>query len=168
MRRCDREPAALGSRHAGLSLDPEIEHDRAVSYYMRYFADAPLALDSIKAGLSAEDPRFKIDGGEITRGTDLLAEIEINRPGSDLFDDELAKMSSQLQAVQSSAAGQVLSRVRTTQALLALQVVVQARTQEQTMELLGPLWTVLQSLANGLWHVDGQGFFDGGQLVVAV
>ncbi len=135
---------------------------------MRYFADAPLALDAIKSGLSAEDPRFKIDGGELNRGTDLLAEIEINRPGSDLFDDELAKMSSQLQSIQTPAATQVLSRVSATQALLAVQVVNQARTPEQTMELLGPLWTVLQRLTNGLWHVDGQGFFDNGQLVVAV
>jgi hypothetical protein len=135
----------------------------AVSYYMRYFADAPLMLDGIKSGLGAQDPGFKIDGGELSRGGEVLAEIEINRPGSDLFDDELAAMMSQLHAVGTPAARQVLARVQTTQAVVALQIAPQA-----TMEQLGPLWAVLQQLANGLWHVGGQGFFDGGQLVVAV
>jgi len=36
------------------------------------------------------------------------------------------------------------------------------------MELLGPLWTVLSRLAAGLWHVEGQGFYDEGQLIAQV
>jgi hypothetical protein len=135
---------------------------------MRYFADSSLGLDAIKQGLAAADRTFKIDGGELLRGTELLAEIEINRPGSDLFGDELAQMTAQLQAVGNAGAQHVLARVQHTQSLLAVQVVDQARAPEQTMELLGPFWQVLQSLANGLWHVSGQGFFENGQLLVAV
>lgn len=130
---------------------------------MRYFADAPLPLDQIKAGLRAEDPAFKIDGGELIRGDQLLGEIEINRPGSDLFDDEIAGTVQRLEHAQGHA---VIPRVRATQSVLALQVMDGERTPEITMQLLGPLWSVLQRLANGLWLVDGQGFFENGQLVV--
>lgn len=130
---------------------------------MRYFADAPLPLDQIKAGLRAEDPTFKIDGGELTRGDQLLGEIEINRPGSDLFDDEIAGTVQRLERAQGH---QVIPRVRATQSVLALQVMDGDRGAESTMQLLGPLWSVLQRLANGLWLVDGQGFYDNGTLVV--
>jgi hypothetical protein len=36
------------------------------------------------------------------------------------------------------------------------------------MELLGPFWTVLSRLSTGLWHVEGQGFYDQGQLIAQV
>lgn len=134
---------------------------------MRYFADAALALDSIKAGLAAADPGFKIDGGELTRGGELLGEIEINRPGSDMFDDDIAGMLVKLERI-GGPAGNVIAHVRNARSLLALQVMDGARPPETTMEMLGPLWSVLQQLANGLWHIGGQGFYDGGQLLVAV
>ncbi len=132
---------------------------------MRFFADAALPLDAIKKGLSGEDASFKIDGGELSRGGQLLAEIEINRPGSDLFDDEIAGTVSKLQYfVSAGSAGnapQVIQRVQGTQAVLAVQML-----DPNAMELLGPFWTVLSRLANGLWEIEGQGFYDQGQLVV--
>jgi hypothetical protein len=35
-------------------------------------------------------------------------------------------------------------------------------------DLLGPLWTTLTSLATGLTQVDGQGIYDGSNLVLAM
>jgi len=127
---------------------------------MRFFADAPLLLDAIKKGLSGQDPSFKIDGGELSRGGQVLAEIELNRPGSDLFDDEIAGTLSKLQYAGGHA--QVVSqRVQATQVVLAVQML-----DPNAMELLGPFWTVLQSLSTGLWEIEGQGFYDQGQLIV--
>lgn len=129
---------------------------------MRYFADATLALNVIKKSLSAEDPSFKIDGGEVSRDDQLLAEIEVNKPGSDMFSDDIDGMLKKLQDV---GALQVMQRVRGTQAVLAVQILDGA---PDAMELLGPLWTVLSRLSAGLWHVEGQGFYDQGQLVAQV
>jgi hypothetical protein len=139
-----------------------MEHAPAVGQYMRYFADATLGLDVIKKSLSTEDPSFKIDGGEVLRDGQLLAEIEINKPGSDMFSDELDGMMQKLQYV---GASQVMHRVQGTQAVLAVQIL---DGTPNAMELLGPLWNVLSRLATGLWHVEGQGFYDQGQLIAQV
>jgi hypothetical protein len=129
---------------------------------MRYFADATLALNAIKKALSVEDPSFKIDGGEVSRDGQLLAEIEVNTPGSDMFSDDINGMLKRLQEV---GAAQVIQRVQGTQAILAVQIL---DGTPNAMDLLGPLWTVLERLAAGLWHVDGQGFYDQGQLIARV
>ncbi|MBA3499341.1 MAG: hypothetical protein H0T65_03155 [Deltaproteobacteria bacterium] len=130
--------------------------------YMRYFADATLALDVIKKSLGAEDPSFKIDGGEVSRDGQLLAEIEVNKPGSDMFSDDINGM---MQKLQYAGAQQVMHRVQGTQAVLAVQIL---DTAPNAMELLGPLWNVLARMATGLWHVEGQGFYDQGQLIAQV
>lgn len=129
---------------------------------MRYFADATLALNEIKKSLSVEDASFKIDGGEVSRDGQLLAEIEVNKPGSDMFSDDINGMLTKL---QSAGAAQVTRRVQGTQAILSVQLLDET---PNAMELLAPLWTVLQRLSAGLWHVDGQGFYDQGQLVAQV
>ncbi len=129
---------------------------------MRYFADTTLALNVLKKALSAEDPAFKIDGGEVSLDGQLLAEIEVNKPGSDMFSDDINGMLNKLQNV---GAVQVMQRVQGTQAVLAAQILDET---PNAMELLGPLWTVLQQLSAGLWHIEGQGFYDQGQLVAQV
>ncbi len=139
-----------------------MEHAPAVGQFMRYFADATLALNVIKKSLSVEDPSFKVDGGEVSRDGQLLAEIEINKPGSDMFSDDINGMMRKLQDV---GASQVMQRVQGTQAVLAVQILDEA---PNAMELLGPLWTVLARQSTGLWHVEGQGFYDQGQLIAQV
>ena len=124
---------------------------------MRYFADATLALDVIKKALGGEDPTFKIDGGEVSQNGQILAEIEINKPPSDMFSDDINSMVSKLQY---AGAPHVMQRVQSTQAVLNVQLMA-----ANSMELLGPFWNVLARLATGLWHIEGQGFYDQGQLV---
>ncbi|CAN5922712.1 hypothetical protein BH11GEM2_BH11GEM2_36920 [soil metagenome] len=140
-------------------LDAVLEHAPAVGQFMRYFADATLALNVIKKSLSVEDPTFKIDGGEVSLDGKLLAEIEINKPGSDMFSDDINGIMKKLQDV---GAVQVMQRVQGTQAVLAVQILDET---PDAMKLLEPLWTVLSRLAAGLWHVDGQGFYEQGTLV---
>ena len=127
---------------------------------MRFFADAPLALDALKKGLSSQDPSFKIDGGELSRGGQLLAEIELNKPPSDMFNDEIAGTVNKLQYAGGHAQ-MVIQRVQATQVVLSVQML-----DPNAMELLGPFWSVLSNLSSGLWEVEGQGFYDQGQLIV--
>lgn len=130
--------------------------------YMRYFADGTLALDVMKKALSSEDPYFKIDGGEVSRDGQLLAEIEINKPGSDMFSDDINGM---MQKLQQAGAMHVMQRLRGTQAVLSIQIL---DNMPDVMEVLGPFWNVLSRMATGLWHIEGQGFYDQGQLIARV
>jgi hypothetical protein len=139
-----------------------------VGYYLRYFADGVVTLKAIGAGLASVDPAFKIDGGDLMRGKELLGEIEINASGSDLFAEDLASKIGQLERIPSHAAQHVIARLRNTRSIVTLQVLDGERDPAVTWDLLGPLWTVLPALSTGLTQSDGQGFYDGSQLVVAL
>ena len=130
--------------------------------YMRYFADATLGVDMIKKALGGSDPTFKIDGGEVSRAGQLLAEIEINKPGSDMFSDDVNGM---LQKLQHAGATQVTQRVQSTQAVLSVQILDEV---PDAMAQLEPFWTVVSGFSTGLWHVESQGLFDEGQLVAQI
>ncbi len=133
---------------------------------MRYFADGVVTLKAIQSGLKQVDPGFKIDGGELLRGTELLGEVEISLLNSDLFGEDLAAQLGQLERIGSPAAHQVAGRLRGTQSIVTLHVLDGERDPAVTWELLGPVWTVLPSISTGLTQSDGQGFYDGSQLVV--
>lgn len=135
---------------------------RLVGQYMRYFADSSVSLDALKKGLSAEDPSFKIDGGEVSRGGHMLAEIEINKPGSDMFTDDLDGM---LRSLEQAGASDVTARIQRTQAVLAVQILDGV---PDAMDLLEPFWTVLSRVSTGLWHMANQGLYDNGRLVAQV
>jgi hypothetical protein len=126
---------------------------------MRYFADTAVALDGLKKSLAAEDRSFKIDSGEVSRDGQVLSEIEIIQPGSDMFADDINGM---LQQLERAGAMHIMQRVASAKAILSLRVV------DGAMEQLAPLWNVLGRLSTGLWHVDGQGFYDQGQLIARV
>ena len=133
---------------------------------MRYFADGTISLKAITSGLKQIDPVFKIDGGELTRGEDLLGEIEISSAGSDLFDEDLAAFIGHVENSGAPATRGVSERLRAAQAIVTLNVLDSPRDPNLTWEMLGPLWSVLPTLATGLTQVDGRGFYDGAELLV--
>jgi hypothetical protein len=135
-----------------------------MGYYMRYFADEVLSLKTISAALVAVDPKFKIDGGELTRDGEMLGEIEINLAGSDLFGEEVQAKVAVLEQLPNPKARQVIARLRNVQSVVALSV--QGGDGPRIMERLAPLWPVLGTLSTGLAQADGEGFYDGTQLVV--
>jgi hypothetical protein len=133
---------------------------------MRYFADGVITLKAIAKGLVAIDPEFKIDGGDLMRGKELLAEIELSDPSSDLGEADTATQIEQLEQVGSAAAQQVIARLRTARSIVTLRVLDGERDPAVTWSLLGPLWTILPSLSTGLRQSDGQGFYLGSRLLV--
>ena len=86
--------------------------------------------------------------------------IEINKPGTDMFDDEIA---GTIQKLQRAGGGHVVPYIQQTQCTLTVMLL-----DPSAMELLGPFWTLLSRMANGLWEVEGQGFYDQGQLIVPI
>jgi hypothetical protein len=136
-----------------------------VSTFVRYFADAVVTLKAVAAQLQQFDPGFKIDGGELSRGGEMLAEIEINAQGSDLFAEDLASKVADLERVGSPAARHLVGRMRRTQSIVTLHILDTANPQAQ-WEQLTPVWSALPALSTGVTQSDGQGFFDNGQLVV--
>ncbi len=134
-----------------------------MSYYVRYFAESPVTLKALSAAIKSIAPDYKIDGGDLMRGLDVLAEIGIDSAGSDLFVEDLNWKLSAVEQLPGEAAQWVASRLRGAQSIVSVKV-----DPAVNWDLLGPLWTSLTSLSTGLTQVDGQGFYDGGNLVVGM
>lgn len=137
-----------------------------MSYYVRYFAETAVTLKALNAAIKSMQPDYKIDGGDLMRGSDVLAEIEIDSAGSDLFVEELNARLGVIDRIggQAQQAAQwVGARLRTTQSIIAVKI-----DPAVDWNLLAPLWTSVSSLSTGLTHVDDHGYYDGGNLVVSV
>lgn len=165
----DRRGRALQTSLPERALGPGFRHRGGVGYTLRYFADAPVTLKAISAGLTAGDPSFKIDGGELTHGGDMLGEIEINSAGSDLFGEELQMMIGALERSGQPAAHHVIQRLRTTRSIVAVRVQLDGNPDpNRTLGMLTPIWPVLGRLSTGLAQIDGQGFYDGATPIVSM
>jgi hypothetical protein len=138
-----------------------------VGYYLRFLSedDRPLVLGEIMPGL--QNTGFWIDeGGTLHRGDELLAQLEVNQAGDGLFEAERDELRQEAER-GGAAAGPVLTRLGSLTAILAVRVLWQERTAERTLDLLGPLWDWLLANRRGLIHADGEGFYDGQELILA-
>jgi hypothetical protein len=131
--------------------------------YVRYFAESPVTLKALSSALKSIEPSYKIDGGDLMRGTDVLAEVGIDSAGSDLFVEELNARLAAIAQLGGQAAQWLGARLRGTQSIIAVRI-----DPAVDWNLLAPLWTSMSSLAAGLTQVDGQGFYDGGNLIVGI
>lgn len=134
-----------------------------MSYYVRYFAESPVTIKALGTAIKGIDAQYKIDGGDLMRGTDVLAEITVDSAGSDLFVEELNARLAPLGQLGGEAAQYVGSRLRSAQSIVAVRV-----DPSVNWDLLRPLWSALPSISTGLTQVDGQGFYDGANLIVAI
>ena len=132
-----------------------------MSYCVRYFAESPVTLKALSAAIKSSAPDYKIDGGDLMHGQGVLAEIGVDSAGSDLFIEELNTHLFAVAQVGGQAAQWVTSRIRDTQSIISVRV-----DPAVSWDLLGPLWQSMTSLARGLTQVDGQGFYDGSNLVI--
>jgi hypothetical protein len=132
-----------------------------MSHYVRYFAESPVTLKALSAAIKSIAPDYKIDGGDLMRGQDVLAEIGVDSAGSDLFVEELNTRLGAVAQVGGQAAQWTTSRIRGAQSIISVRV-----DAAVDWDLLAPLWQSMASLAPGLTQVDGQGFYDGSTLVM--
>lgn len=138
-----------------------------MSYYLRFLSedDRPLLLGEVMAGLQGLG--FWIDeGGTLYRGDELLGQLEVSGPGDGPFEAESDELRHEARR-GGAAAGPVLTRLASLTAIVAVGVLWQERTAEQTLDLLSPLWDWLLANRHGLIHADGEGFYDGQELILA-
>jgi hypothetical protein len=141
--------------------------------YLRFLASGPeaISLEELGAALAASDPRWRIDDtsdersscGDLYLGDELLAELEVNRPGDMQFEDERDQL---LQALPESGAGAALERVRnglqSARAIVAVRALFAGEGRDGPFEKLSPLWRWLFDHREGILQADGEGYFDRG------
>jgi hypothetical protein len=63
-----------------------------MAYYMRFFVEdgQPVTVDEVLNGLRGIDPGFRLEAdGNLHRADQLLVQLEINRAGEELFQEEI-------------------------------------------------------------------------------
>ena len=140
-----------------------------MGYYLRFFDEEPkpLTIVDLEAGLKTVDAAFRFEqDGDLFRGDQLLAEVEINVPGEGVFEGELDEFLESIEAAGVDDPKGVRDRISRARAIIALRVLRQARTSEATSELLQPAIDWIAGSRSGLFQVDGEGFYDGEELLL--
>jgi hypothetical protein len=138
---------------------------------MRFFVedDQPLTFEELSSGLRGIDPEFRIESeGGVYRGDQLLGQMEISAAGDERFRDEIDDFVEMIEGIEDEGREEVAGRLRQVTAMLAVQVLMQQRTLAQTLDLLDPLWAWLLVHRRGLVQADGEGFYEGTELILAL
>ena len=140
-----------------------------MGYHMRYIVDEEkeINLDLIETALIRVDPKYNLaakdvekEHAELMLGDDLFGELEINRRGSELMDEELEELLEAIEDAEGDGVERVQRLLRNARFTVALRVLWQGRDSETTLEKIDPLWEWLFSEYQGLLQADGEGYYD--------
>lgn len=152
-----------------------------MGYYMRYIVlepleklqTHPLTLGEIEIALRQLDPEYSVElpqdvvyeMADLNYGGQVYVELEINRPGDDLFADEQAELIDELDSYTFDAtegqAAQAKLRHRLQQASLMViaRIIYGDNGLTDGVRLLEPLWDWLFRMYDGVLQVDYEGYY---------
>lgn len=146
-----------------------------MGYYMRYVTTAAgeLELATLDSALKTVDPGYFIRpdpvnpaAGELFYGDMLLGEIEINRPGDEIFDEDIADLKELVTGHGSPNEARVLETLDQARAIVAVQAFWQGVHARPTFAKIDPLWDWLFDNFAGLLQMDEEGFYDAHDLIL--
>ncbi len=145
-----------------------------MGYLMRFFVtdSSELSLRQLESALHQSDPRYTFANTDVPDIADmlfdgeLLAVIEINRPGEDMFEDDLAEFYEMVGTGNDPAEVRVRDVFGQTKALVVAEVFWKGTDSETALEKLDPLWDWLFLHHTGLGQADTEGFYDRSGLVL--
>ena len=146
-----------------------------MGYYMRYIVsdDRTIGLEDIRAVFAQAGTGYEVEGEEV--GATIAYEgkpighVTLNVPGDVLFDEERDELIEFAQdGNNKSAKDRVINTLRVARAIVAVQVLFGDGDSDRTLDRLIPLWTWLQANRHGLVQADGEGYYDGQELILAL
>jgi len=140
-----------------------------MGYWMRFFDNhkKPLKLANLRAGLRRVDRKFDIEMGELTYNGEAFAQVEISEPGDGTFDDELANFRTAV-AAKRGAKSASKAKVLTTLDEVKRTIAVRVGDHDDALDLLDTVWDWLFDHRSGLLHAEGEGFYEGETLILAL
>jgi hypothetical protein len=143
-----------------------------MGYYFRFFTadEAPLSLAAIDQGLRAADPAYAVAAegdaaGQLTRGGELHAQIEIESPPDP---EEIKELKEALKGARGRKRKRVVDGLDGAKTAVIIQVLTGGRDWDATLDALTPLWRWLFTTRDGLLQADGEGYYDRTGLVLEV
>jgi hypothetical protein len=140
-----------------------------------------VTLDAIEAALKAIDPAYALghrqpapyEAADLLYKDQVYAEIELNRPGDDLFEDAVAVLIDDLDEFQfdhpeDQKVQQTLREwIQQARLIVGVQIIFGDEGMEPGVALVEPLWDWLFTVVEGVLQVDYEGYYDAdGELLV--
>jgi hypothetical protein len=142
---------------------------------MRYIVsdERPVSVQDIREAFAEAGIGHEVDGEEaeatIAYEGRPIGHVTLNVPGDGLFDGERDELLEYAQdAADESAKSRVVGTLREARGIVAVQVLFGGEDADRTLDGLTPLWTWLQANRRGLLQADGEGYYDGPELILAV
>jgi hypothetical protein len=145
-----------------------------MGYTMRYITPKgqEITLMLIETALQKMDAVYSItntdvpDIGDLIYGEMQLGIIEINRPGDDIFEDDLAEFRDLVGKADTAAQQRVLDVLDQAQAMVVVEAQWQGTNAEPVLSRLDLLWDWLFAHYPGLLQADNEGFYEGDDLIL--
>jgi hypothetical protein len=141
--------------------------------YFRYLAtsDCDLTLQAIESLFQTADSQFAIhiessesNSGDLFHASTILGDIELNRPGDQIFDEDIAELIEAIEGID-DAGNSVIEQLRSVRLMVALQLTEEGHVDYDRID---PLWDRLFETCNGLLQVDEEGYYDQTGIILAV
>lgn len=143
---------------------------------MRYIvtADQQVNLPVLEAALKQVDEAYAFtnvshgrrESGDLTHAGALYVQVEVNRPGDGLFEEELEELRGEAEEAAGEGREVVLATLNTAKAVVAVQLLFQNRGTEATLRRIDPLWEWLFANRAGLLQADGEGYYNRSGLIL--
>jgi hypothetical protein len=141
---------------------------------MRYIvADEQLvSLEDIGKAFAKAGVEYDVDGEEtevtITYQGRPIGHVTLNVPGDGLFEEERDELIEFAEEGNEAQKRRVIDVLRAAREIVAVQVLFGNEDTGWTLDRLSPLWTWLQSNRRGLVQADGEGYYDGHDLILTL
>jgi hypothetical protein len=144
-----------------------------MGYLMRFIStdEQMITLTHIKDALKKIDLAYNISNDEIPDLGDLLygdvrcAIIEVNRPGEDIFEDDLEAFHDMLKG-DTLVEQQIRQALNTATAMVVVEAFWEGENSENTLQRIDPLWDWLFEHFTGISQADSEGFYDRSGLIL--
>jgi hypothetical protein len=139
---------------------------------MRYIVadEQPVNLEDIGTAFAKAGVEYHVDGEEtevtITYEDRPIGHVTLNVPGDGLFEEERDELIEFAEEGNEAQKRRVIETLRTAREIVAVQVLFGSGDTDWTLDCLSPLWTWLQSNRRGLIQADGEGYYDGHDLIL--
>ena len=139
---------------------------------MRYIVtdEQPVSLEDIGKAFAKAGVEYDVDGEEtevtITYQGRPIGHVTLNVPGDGLFEEERDELIEFAEEGNEAQKRRVIDMLRAAREIVAVQVLFGDGDTDSTLDRLSPLWTWLQSNRRGLVQADGEGYYDGHDLIL--
>lgn len=145
-----------------------------MGYYMRYIMadERDITLADIEHALQAVDTAYALEPDQVPDIADVMyggrqyAQIEINHPDEEIFEDDINEFKDLVGAGDDPNAALILNTLENATAIIAVEIFWETGQAEESLARIDPLWDWLFAARKGIAQADGEGFYDASGLIL--